>query len=159
MPTTDGSQLVAIRIAHIGRIEIRAVMQSQAGRALAAATVGESRRVELVHLLPPSRPERNHTAVAARRRLLIERFADPECELARTAVLVQAPARRDAIPFRVAGDATLHLERRQCRIVEPYGALEIVGAEIDVGEHGVLLSATPRASRRAKRRRSTAARP
>src|SRR5512145_1777059 len=102
----QSADLVSVRIANVRCIEIRVVVQPQPGRAVRLAAVSESGGVEIVDLFPGARAERNHAAVADRRRLLIERLADPERELAQAIVLVHAPPRRDAVPGRIVRDAT-----------------------------------------------------
>jgi len=78
--------------------------------------MGESSGVKIVDLFPGPRPERGHAAVARSGRLLVERRANPECQLARAAVLIDAPSGREAIPFRVARDAALHANARARRL-------------------------------------------
>ncbi len=79
--------------------------------------------------------EGHHGSVAARSRLLIERFSNPEREFAGAIFFVDPPACGDAIPLGIAGDAALHAKRRQHRIVESSGTLKIIGAKVDVGVH------------------------
>jgi hypothetical protein len=63
--------------------------------------------MEIIDLIPRASPECDHGTVACRGHLLIEWRANPEREFASAAVLVGAPASRDAIPIRIAGDAAL----------------------------------------------------
>ena len=111
-------------------------MWADAWGAFAGAAVGECGGVEIVDLFPRAGSEGHHGSVGGSRLLLIEWFADRECELAGAVLFVDPPARGDAVPLGVADDAALHAKRRLGRIVESSGALEIIGAEVDVGEHG-----------------------
>ncbi len=45
----DGRKLVPIGIAHVGRVEVRVVVRSQARGAFTSCAVGESDRVKIIH--------------------------------------------------------------------------------------------------------------
>jgi hypothetical protein len=61
--------------------------------------------MEIVYLPPRLRAKRDHRAIAYRGRSLVERLAHPECEFLDAIIPVDSPPGRDAIPFRIAGDA------------------------------------------------------
>src|SRR5271154_505344 len=86
-----GGHFVAIGIAHICRIEILAVLRPQVRYTFTHAAICKSRRMEAVDRFPRRSTECHHVSVAHRGGLLIERFADPECELAAAVLLINSP--------------------------------------------------------------------
>src|SRR6185369_2112257 len=94
--------------------------------------------MKIVDFLPGARAERDHAAVADIRRLLIERLADPERQLAHAIVFVHPPPCRNPIPRWIVRDYATHAERAECRVVEANRAFQIVSTEVDVAQHQVL---------------------
>src|SRR5688572_7329031 len=91
-PAAHHRNLVAIRIAHIGGVEIRVVLRAQARRTFTHATIRERGRMERVYFGPGSRGECSHCAIARARGLAIEWLAHPERVLPAPVFLVGAPA-------------------------------------------------------------------
>src|SRR5689334_7797733 len=100
-------------------------MQSQSERHVTPASVPDPDGVEIINRLPRRRGERHHASIADGCWLLVERLTDPKRQLARSAVLVYAPARRHAIPIGIIGDTALHSQRRERCAVEKDSFLKI----------------------------------
>src|SRR6185436_6294847 len=136
--TAHHGELVAVRIAHVGGVEVRVVQESQTRGTLGSSAMGQRSGMETIHRGPVPAPERHHAAVADGRRRAVEGFAHPQRVLHRALLFVQAPAYPPS-PARFAllrGIAALVSEDAERCVIEHGGALEIVRPQADVREHG-----------------------
>jgi hypothetical protein len=118
-------------------MEIRSIVQAKTGSTVGTSAVGESRCIKFIHRSARASAERNHAAVANRGRSLVKRLTNPKSKFACATVFIDTPPGRNTIPFRVARNATRHVEWSQRRIVESNGPFKIVGTEEDVRQHHV----------------------
>ncbi|PAV74071.1 hypothetical protein WR25_14230 [Diploscapter pachys] len=124
----DDGQLVARRIAQIGRIPMGTVMLAMTGRALILRAMRHCRGVKGVDLVARLGAERHHRAVARGCRRSVERLADPERQA------VAAATRGIAAPIGKAG-MRRPADRRQHGIVESMRHVGIGGAQRHVRIH------------------------
>src|SRR4051812_22875043 len=116
----EGVELVAFGVAEGGRVE---VAPTQAGWALVRTAELERRVIQRLDLLRRVAHQRDHRAVARRRRLTVERLDEAQAG----AVLAGGP-RDEAFVLHLTSAADLG----QQRVVELAGAREIVRADGDV---------------------------
>src|SRR5581483_10409614 len=122
------ADLVAERIAQVGKVELAEGAFAPAGRVLdALAAVGDAGVVEGFHLLRAVAGEADGAAVGVRRSLAVDRLGDAEYPSLRTV--------EDAA-FRV-GSALLDADGAECGVIELLGCGDIVGADENMREHGV----------------------
>src|ERR1700743_499566 len=113
-------ELVPVGIAHVGHVEGRSIMQPHRRRAFGTSAMIERGLVKRIDREPRRGFERDHRAVARRRRLTVERLADPQREFLVAIVLIGPPS-GPLEPFRdpALGAAPL-TQRGHHRIVELY---------------------------------------
>jgi hypothetical protein len=127
----DGAQLVAIRVSHIGQVQRAQAAGAWARRVLDRhASVRHGHIMEALHLLRRMALEANGAAVGHRGRLSVDGLGQAE-GAALMAVEQAHMARARHISHGLTGT-----EYAQHRVVKALGALDVVGAEHDVIEHG-----------------------
>lgn len=78
---TNGTKLVAARIAYVSAIKVRMVVRSQAGRTLVPTTGFERDFVKSIYRRARFRAECDHRAIASARQFPIKRPQNPERRL------------------------------------------------------------------------------
>ena len=121
----QGAQLVAVRIAQVGEVELALAAFAHAGRVLAGGPAGgDARRVPGVGLGRRGAGKANGAAVAGRGRLAIDRLAHREDARGRDV--------EDPVPIH---PGRRHAQRAEHGVVEGLGRLQVIGADHDVREH------------------------
>src|SRR5882762_744503 len=95
--TTDASHLVAIGIAYVGGIKVRHVVKREPRSSVAHAVICQSGGMEVADRLPRARAECHHATAAHGSRLLIKWFANPESELASSAIFVYSSSSENTV--------------------------------------------------------------
>ena len=133
--TAYRNNLVPIEVADVGGVEVGIVLGPEARRPIALSALSKCRGVEGIDRSPGGCAEGDHVAVSSGGGVPIDWRADPEGEFAGAILLVEAPADRAAIPGGIARDAALHGQWREDGVVEVFGPLKVIGAEINVAKH------------------------
>ena len=124
------ADLVAVGIAHIGKIELRAAALTPAGRILdALAAVRDGGIVERLDLLRAVAAEADRAAIGMRSRLAIDRLGEAEHAGRRA---IKDATLRIGLSFGYADGA-------ECRIVELLRRRDVIRADENVSEHRLLL--------------------
>src|SRR5579871_201931 len=119
----EGIELVAVGIAEVGRIELRAAL---AGRTIAGGAERQRQLVNAVDLLFILGAESGHHAVACCHLLAIERQTDAETG----ALAFPAPGNQ-----AIVGHEAAHPELAADLVVEFAGLLQVLGADGHITDH------------------------
>jgi hypothetical protein len=123
------AEFVSVRIAEVGAIVVRVVVGPEARRAVAGAAVGQRGGVRAVHGGAVGGQQRHHLAVADRGCMAVEGRADQEQGARRIGALPAGPW------LGVVAKAQLQAQFAHERRVETEGALEVVHADENMGQH------------------------
>ena len=122
-PRAHGSELVPIGVAHVGDIEVLAVVGTQARRSFGLTALRKRGGVERLHFEPGASLQCHHHSVARGRVSLVERRADPSGKFCQPAVLV---GRAIGAGIRIAPplDAELYQQRSSHEQIRTQGVGE-----------------------------------
>jgi hypothetical protein len=127
--SVQGAKFVPVKIAKIGQIELTRAAFAHARRAFTRrAASSKASRMPGICLSGRRRSKTDRHAIGARRVLAINGFCDGE-NAARRSI-------KDPVPIDSCGR---HAKRTQYRIIESFRALQVIGANHDVGKHRLSL--------------------
>src|SRR5687768_4642844 len=132
----NGAKLVSIGVAHIGKVILAQRIITQSWRVFDGYAAMCHRRVmKLLHQLRCLAFECDGSSVCTRGRLIVDGLADAERISTVPVEQANMTCRRN-----VADRAALRADHAKNRIVETFGAFDVVAANHDVIEHSFALS-------------------
>ena len=114
-------ELVSVRVSHIRRVEVVAVLWPKCWLAFRCAPHAERCVVERLNGGPAFGPEGHHRSIANRCCVAVERSADPKCKPMRTVGALGSPARPASRAFRAGPGKPSQPQRRQRCVIERSG--------------------------------------